>query len=74
MTEGGSWLMGGQQPSLLDIHCFPIFERIKALKGTDYDSIYQKLNAEIHMPTVMKHVADLKMHEMIGPHTLKSIT
>jgi hypothetical protein len=42
--NGGNYLSGGDQPMMLDFHCFPIYERVVMLEDSPWKDAFDKLD------------------------------
>lgn len=56
LKDGGKWLAGTENPSMIDIDVLPIVERMVLFEDSPYDDIFKKLDFKVKAPTVYGYV------------------
>ena len=54
--KGKQWLLGYDQPTMLDLFVFPFVERIVLLENSPCGNIFYALSVKDHSPNLVKYV------------------
>src|SRR4051794_27139307 len=54
--KDSKWLASTENPSIVDIHIFPILERVVLLEGTPMNDFFDRLDVKNKLPTIYEYV------------------
>lgn len=61
---------GGENPMYLDMHCFPIFERMALLDNSPWKHGWDALDIKNTCPTILEYVGRFREHPKMKPHVV----
>ena len=64
----GNKFFGGDDPMYLDIHCYPILERMVLLENSPWQHGWEALDLKSQIPTIVDYVKRFREHPLMKPH------
>lgn len=60
--NGNNFLSGRDEPMMIDVHCFPMAERLILLEGTEWNYAFEALDIKNAVPTMYDYVHRMQAH------------
>ena len=68
--KDGDWLNGGKEgPSMIDIHAFPMAERLVMLENSPWDNRLPEFKTTC--PTIIEYVHRFRKHPKMAPYVME---
>lgn len=68
--NGKEWLSGGDEPMMIDCHCFSVWEKIVMTEGTNWNAAFEYLDIKNAAPKMYAYVHKFRAHPKLAPHCM----
>ena len=70
-TNGsGNFLTGTKDLMMIDIHCFPLVDRLVILEGSPWNHVFELLDLKNNAPAMCEYVQLFRKHQVMAPHVM----
>mmetsp|Transcript_15492 Transcript_15492/g.23795 ORF Transcript_15492/g.23795 Transcript_15492/m.23795 type:complete len:147 (-) Transcript_15492:256-696(-) len=67
----GDYFSGEAEPMYIDIHIFPLVEKLVAYEGSSWDERVKKLDVQNNCPKILAYVTKIAEHPIFKPWAMK---